>query len=117
VVYEKHFRRTFIHVVDMARAICHMLVRWDATEHTIFNVGHESLNFTKEDIVRLIEDRVKFLVYFAEFGKDEDQRNYEVDYTRIRAVGFETEIDIDSGLSELIHGLRLVELSNPYGNV
>ena len=117
VVYEKHFRRTFIHVVDMARAICHMLAQWSAIEHSIFNVGHESLNFTKADIVRLIEDRVKFLVYFAEFGKDEDQRNYEVDYTRIREVGFETEIDIDKGLSELIHGLRLVELSNPYGNV
>ena len=24
------------------------------------------------------------MVYFAEFGKDEDRRDYEVDYTRIR---------------------------------
>ncbi|MEC8192250.1 MAG: NAD(P)-dependent oxidoreductase [Myxococcota bacterium] len=117
VVYEKHFRRTFIHVVDIARAICHMLECFDDLEHTVFNVGHQSLNFTKEDIVKLIENRVDFLVYFAEFGKDEDRRDYEVDYSRIRDVGYEVSIDIESGLSELITGLKLLEIRNPYGNV
>ena len=117
VVYEKHFRRTFIHVVDIARAICHMLECFDDLGHTVFNVGHQSLNFTKEDIVKLIEKRVDFLVYFAEFGKDEDRRDYEVDYSRIRDVGYEVSIDIESGLSELITGLKLLEIRNPYGNV
>ena len=117
VVYEKHFRRTFIHVVDIARAMCHMLRKWDSLEHQVFNVGHESLNFTKEDIVRLIEKRVNFLVYFAEFGKDEDKRDYEVDYSRVRATGFETTVDIQRGLGELIEGLQLLEIRNPYGNV
>ncbi len=117
VVYEKHFRRTFIHVVDIARAINHMLERFDDLEHTVFNVGHQSLNFTKEDIVKLIKQRVDFLVYFAEFGKDEDRRDYEVDYSRIRDVGFDVSIDIETGLSELITGLKLLEIRNPYGNV
>lgn len=117
VVYEKHFRRTFIHVVDIARAINHMLERFDGLEHTVFNVGHQSLNFTKEDIVKLIKQRVDFLVYFAEFGKDEDRRDYEVDYSRIRDVGFDVSIDIETGLSELITGLKLLEIRNPYGNV
>ncbi len=117
VVYEKHFRRTFIHVVDIARAMVHMLERFDSLEHQVFNVGHESLNFTKEDIVKLIKRRVDFLVYFAEFGKDEDCRDYEVDYSRVRATGFEVSIDIETGLSELIDGLALLEVRNPYGNV
>ena len=117
VVYEKHFRRTFIHVVDIARAMVHMLERFDSLEHQVFNVGHESLNFTKEDIVKLIKRRVDFLVYFAEFGKDEDCRDYEVDYSRVRATGFEVSIDIEKGLSELIDGLALLEVRNPYGNV
>ena len=117
VVYEKHFRRTFIHVVDIARAMVHMLERFDSLEHQVFNVGHESLNFTKEDIVKLIKQRVDFLVYFAEFGKDEDRRDYEVDYSRVRATGFEVSIDIEKGLSELINGLALLEIRNPYGNV
>jgi nucleoside-diphosphate-sugar epimerase len=117
VVYEKHFRRTFIHVLDIARAMCHMLDKWDSLEHQVFNVGHESLNFTKEDIVQLIEKRVKFLVYYAEFGKDEDKRDYEVDYGRVRATGFETTVDIERGLGELIDGLAHLEIRNPYGNV
>ena len=117
VVYEKHFRRTFIHVFDMARAILHMIERIGTHEHQVFNVGHESLNFTKEDIVRLIEKRVDFLVYFAEFGSDEVKRDYEVDYTRLRSTGFETEIDINRGLGELVRGLRFLEVKNPYGNV
>lgn len=117
VVYEKHFRRTFIHVVDIARAIVHMLERIETLEHQVFNVGHESLNFTKEDIVKLIKKRVDFLVYFAEFGKDEDCRDYEVDYSRIRAAEYEVSIDIEMGLSELIGGLKLLEIRNPYGNV
>ncbi len=117
VVYEKHFRRTFIHVVDIARAICHMINCWDSLEHQVYNVGHESLNFTKADIVQLIEKRVKFLVYYAEFGKDEDKRNYEVDYSRVRATSFEIEVDIERGLGELIGGLQLLEIRNPYGNV
>jgi len=117
VVYEKHFRRTFIHVVDIARAIVHMLEKFESLEHATFNVGHESLNFTKEDIVNLIKKRVDFLVYYAEFGKDEDQRDYEVDYSRVRATGFEVSVDIEMGLGELTEGLKLLEIRNPYGNV
>ena len=117
VVYEKHFRRTVIHVVDIARAIVHMLENFEGREHTTFNVGHESLNFTKEDIVNLIKKRVDFLVYYAEFGKDEDQRDYEVDYSRVRATGFEVSVDIEMGLAELTEGLKLLEIRNPYGNV
>ena len=94
-----------------------MIERLDSLQHQIFNVGHDSLNFTKEDIVKLIEKRVDFLVYFAEFGSDEDKRDYEVDYSRIDATGFRTVIDIDQGLGELVRGLRILQVKNPYGNV
>ena len=117
VVYEKHFRRTFIHVRDIARAFCHILKYRDRFTHQVYNVGHESLNYTKEDIVHLLEKRVKFMVYFAEFGRDEDRRDYEVDYSRIRSTGFETSVSIEQGLSELVRGLPLVPLANPYSNV
>ena len=60
---------------------------------------------------------MKFLVYYAEFGKDEDKRDYEVDYSRVRATGFKTEVNIERGLEELIDGLQLLEIRNPFGNV
>ena len=117
VVYEKHFRRTFIHVRDIARAIVHVLDPQNCQGHMVFNVGHDSLNYTKEDIVRLLQKRIDFLVHFAEIGTDADKRDYEVDYTRIRAVGFETSINIEKGLNELIDGLALMRIKNPYSNV
>ena len=56
-------------------------------------------------------------MYFAEVGKDDDRRNYEVSYARIRALGFTTEVDLDRGLNELLRGLRLIKIHNPYSNV
>ena len=117
VVYEKHFRRTFIHVIDMCRAILHFLDPDLRLAHRVFNVGHESLNYTKEDIVGLLRQRLDFLVHFAEFGTDADRRDYEVDYSRVRETGFQTAIDIDKGLGELVSGLRLMRIRNPYSNV
>jgi nucleoside-diphosphate-sugar epimerase len=117
VVYEKHFRRTFIHVSDIARAFVFMLQNWPQLKHSVFNVGHDSMNYTKEDIVNLLQRRVKFLVHFAEIGSDDDKRDYEVDYGRIRDAGFEITVDIDKGLGELVDGLPLLRLRNPYSNV
>ena len=117
VVYEKHFRRTFIHVRDIARAIIHVMDPAICHGHRVFNVGHESLNYTKEDIINLLKKHLDFLVHFAEIGKDADRRDYEVDYSRIRKTGFKTTIDIKTGLQELIHGLALMSIKNPYSNV
>ena len=117
VVYEKHFRRTFIHVSDIANAFVYMLDRWDTLEHSVFNVGHDSMNYTKQDIIRLLQERIDFLVHFAEIGTDEDKRDYEVDYSRIRATGFDITVDINKGLGELVGGLPLLRIRNPYSNV
>ena len=117
VVYEKHFRRTFIHVRDIARAIVHVIDPDVCHGHKVFNVGHESLNYTKEDIVLLLQKRLDFLVHFAAIGSDADKRDYEVDYSRIRSTGFSITVNIEDGLQELIDGLGLIRMKNPYSNV
>jgi nucleoside-diphosphate-sugar epimerase len=117
LVYEKHFRRTFIHVVDMARAVVHTLRNWDSMKDTTYNVGQASMNYTKEDIVRKLQEKLSFYVHFAEVGSDQDKRDYEVSYARIGTTGFETAVDMERGLDELIAGLQLVEVRKPYSNV
>src|SRR2546423_1827659 len=52
IVYEGGFKRTFVHVRDMARSIIFALEKWDAVKDDVYNVGHESMNFTKEDVAR-----------------------------------------------------------------
>lgn len=117
LVYERNFRRTFIHVHDMARVVPHLYGVWDQAAGKRLNVGHESLNLTKEDIARELQKKLDFHLYFADVGKDEDRRNYEVSYARIRALGYATAVDLDRGLGELLAGLRLVRIRNPYSNV
>jgi nucleoside-diphosphate-sugar epimerase len=117
LVYERHFRRTFIHVQDMARAFVHTLAHFEAMKDRVYNVGDDSLNFTKEDITGMLKQRIDFLLYFADIGSDEDKRDYAVSYERVRTTGYRTMVTMDHGLDELIAGLRLVRIRNPHSNV
>ena len=117
IVYEGGFKRTFVHVRDMARSFIFALERWDEVKDDVYNVGHESMNFTKEDVARKVLEHVDYYLHFAEFGSDADKRNYEVSYEKIRSKGFETTIDLDRGVGELVQAARLIEWKNPFGNV
>ncbi|OGL77805.1 epimerase [Candidatus Uhrbacteria bacterium RIFCSPHIGHO2_12_FULL_57_11] len=117
IVYEKNFRRTFIHVCDMARAIRFALDHLPEMRGQVYNVGGDSMNLTKEDVARKLREKVEFYLHFAEVGKDEDQRNYEVSYKKIRDLGFDVTISLDEGLDELIRGMQVVQVTNPYSNV
>ena len=117
IVYEGGFKRTFVHVRDMARSILFGLERWDTVKDDVYNVGHESMNFTKEDVARKILEHVNYYLHFAEVGTDADQRNYEVSYEKIRAKGFETTVDLDRGIAELVRAAKLIEFQNPFANV
>lgn len=116
LVYERHFRRTFLHVRDMARAIAHLLDHWDGARDRALNVGHERMNLTKEEVARRLRERVEFHLCFADVGTDEDRRDYEVGYARMCALGFDVSIDMDRGLDELVRGLPMVRNRNPYTN-
>src|SRR5207302_5476448 len=117
IVYEGGFKRTFVHVRDMARSIIFALERWNEVKDDVYNVGHESMNFTKEDVARQIMKHVDYYLHFAEVGTDADQRNYEVSYEKIRRKGFETTVDLDRGVAELVRAVTLIEFQNPFANV
>jgi nucleoside-diphosphate-sugar epimerase len=117
IVYEGGFKRTFVHVRDMARSFMFALERWNEVKDDVYNVGHETMNFTKEDVARKIMKFVDYYLHFAEVGTDADQRNYEVSYEKIRAKGFETTIDLERGIEELVRAARLIEFQNPFANV
>ena len=117
IVYEGGFKRTFVHVRDMARSIIFALDHWDSLRDDVYNVGHESMNFTKEDVARKILEHVDFYLHFAEVGSDADKRNYEVSYEKIRAKGFEISVDLDRGIAELVRAAKLIAFQNPFANV
>ncbi|WP_055494456.1 NAD(P)-dependent oxidoreductase [Streptomyces sp. TP-A0356] len=107
-VYEGGFRRTFIHVHDMARSIAFALDCWDALADDVFNIGHESMNCTKAELAEAIGRLVPFELRFEEVGTDADRRDYGVSYEKIRSRGFVTRHTLDSGLAELVAATRLM---------
>jgi len=117
IMYQRHFRRTFIHVRDMARSFVFAIKNYDRLVNNVFNVGHESMNYTKEDIALKIKEKIDFYLNFADVGEDPDQRDYEVSYQKIREKGFETIYTVENGIEELIKAYQVISLRNPFSNV
>jgi len=117
LLYEKGFRRTFIHVRDMARAVIHAVENFDRMEGRVYNVGSESMNYTKEEVALAIREKVDYQVYYADLGSDPDQRDYTVSYARVREAGFEPRTSLERGIDELVAGCAMITLHNPYSNI
>ncbi len=117
VVYEKHFMRTFIHVHDMGRSFIFAIDNADRMRGHVFNIGSNSMNYSKEDICRLIQAQVQCYVHYAEVGEDADKRNYVVSYEKVNALGYDTTISVEQGVAELARALKAVNFKTPYTNV
>src|SRR4029450_2042725 len=101
----------------MARAFAFALDDYRELRDDVYNVGSEEMNYSKEEVAFLIRKKVDYYLHFAEVGKDEDQRNYEVSYAKIEAKGFKTQVDMESGIEELMQAVDLIVLKNEYGNI
>lgn len=118
VVYDKNFKRTFIHVRDMVNAYLFGIANFESMKNEVYNIGSEKMNKTKEDVANMIREKLNFEILFVDKGvPDPDQRDYEVSYEKIRNKGFETKISFEKGLDELILGLQIVNIVHPYSNV
>jgi nucleoside-diphosphate-sugar epimerase len=116
IVYEPHFRRSFLHVRDMARGLELAVDRFDEMAGASYNVGDEALNLTKGEIARRIREHVPFYLHFADVGRDPDARDYDVSYRRIGELGFSAEISLDDGIRELTRVVEVVDLDTPHTN-
>ncbi len=117
IIYEKNFMRTFIHVRDMARSFLFAMDNFDQMNGEIYNLGDEKLNISKEDVCLLIQKYVDCYLHFVEIGHDIDQRDYMVDYSKIKKLGFEGTVTIEEGIKELVAASEVVKIQNPYSNV
>jgi len=117
VVYESHFMRTFIHVHDMGRAFIFGIENQDKMKKNIYNVGSETMNYSKKDICEMIKSQTDFYVHYADIGEDQDKRNYVVSYNKINSLGYDTTITVEEGINELVRALKAVKFKTPYSNV
>ena len=117
IVYEKNFRRSFIHVRDICRSYLFALAHPERLAGGVFNVGSPDMNLSKEEIALKLKEKIDFFLHFADFDTDEDQRNYDISYERIYAAGFRTTVGLDEGLNEMLRAFEVIRIHSPYGNV
>jgi nucleoside-diphosphate-sugar epimerase len=116
VMFEGHFRRTFLHSTDAAAVYPFCMKHFDRVADQVFNVGDASMNYTKKQVAVKIREYVDFYLHEADVGTDPDQRDYEVDYSRLRAAGFTARVTLDEGVRELIKVLSVLTIHHPLRN-
>lgn len=117
VIFEGHFRRNYIHVLDVIQAFNLALTNEKAFKGEIFNVGLSEANISKIDLCRKIQTIIPNFTYLeAPLGKDPDQRNYVVSNAKIEKLSFNPLVTLESGLQELVKGLKMFN-HKPFTNI
>ncbi len=109
-IFEKDFKRNYVHVRDVADCFIHCLKNSESMIGRPYNVGLDSANLSKEELALKIKEYVtNYYIHFAEFGTDPDKRNYIVSNQRLREAGFEAKRSLDDGIQELLKGYRTLK--------
>lgn len=109
VVFEKTFKRNFIHIEDVASAFLFMLENYETYRGEIFNVGLSDANLSKQELLEKIQTHVKdFAVVYDDYYEDPDKRNYIVSNEKIEATGWKPEWNLDRGIKQLIEAYQMI---------
>jgi nucleoside-diphosphate-sugar epimerase len=116
VIYQRGYARAFVHVRDVCEAIGLALAAPDAAVRgQIFNVGSDAGNWTKDELVRLVQKHVRDVeVEQRDLSFGGDMRDIRVSFAKIReTLGFEARIDVERGVQELRDAIEGGLLSQP----
>ncbi len=118
VLFEKDFKRNYIHVRDVAHAFCHMIREYKKYQGQVFNVGLSSANLSKWELCQKIKEQVPcFSIQVDEISKDPDQRNYIVSNEKLERSGWQPQVTLEEGISELIRAYKVISrVSKRYAN-
>ena len=116
IIYQRGYTRSFVHVRDVVRGVMLGLDAPDAkVRGQIFNLGSDGGNYTKDEIVQLILRRMpQTVVDYKDLTFGGDMRDISVSFEKIkRELGFETTLNVDDGIRELVFALKSGLIRNP----
>jgi nucleoside-diphosphate-sugar epimerase len=112
VLFEQHFRRNFIHVLDVSQAFLFSIDNFEKMKGESFNIGLSSANLTKRQLCEKIKDYVPELyIHEAEIGEDPDKRDYIVSNEKIESLGWIPKKTLDDGIHELVRAYKAISLN------
>lgn len=112
-VYGPQFWRPYCHVRDIANAVALILdARGETISGRVFNVGSNEENYQK----RMIADEIRrqIPVRIIDVDKDEDPRDYRVNFDRIKSLGFAPRMRLADGIQEVAFAVKSGLISDPY---
>lgn len=102
-VFEKHFKRNFIHIQDVANVFLWALNNYDKMKHNVYNVGLSDANLSKQELLEKIQQYIPdFAISYSDFYEDPDKRDYIVSNKKIEATGWKPQYSLDEGIKELM---------------
>jgi nucleoside-diphosphate-sugar epimerase len=116
IIYQRGYSRSFVHIRDTVRGV---ILGLEAERSEIcgevFNLGTDNGNYSKDDIVRLVLKRIpETVVEYKDLTFGGDMRDITVSFAKIKNVlGFETTLDVDDGVRELLFALKTGIIRNP----
>ena len=116
LIYQRGYSRSFVHINDAVRGLLLGLqVPEEKVRCQVYNLGSESGNYTKDQIVELVLKRLpETMVTYKDMTFGGDMRDITVSYEKIkRELGFETQCTPDDGIREVLHAIRSGLISNP----
>jgi nucleoside-diphosphate-sugar epimerase len=113
VLFEKDFKRNFIHVRDVVNAFFFMVRNYDKHQGQVFNLGLSDANLSKWELCQKIKKYVpNFSIQVDEIRKDPDQRNYIVSNEKIEKAGWKPKVSLDDGIKELLQAYKIITSVN-----
>ena len=118
IIYEKDFKRNYVHILDVARCFEHCIINFDKMKNNAYNVGLDDANISKAELAETIKKFIpNFEIVYKEIGSDPDKRNYIVSNKKIMDKGFVPMFSIDDGIKELIKGYNILLKNDAYKNI
>lgn len=116
LIYQRGYSRSFMHIFDAVRGlILGLQCDIEKVGNQVFNLGSESGNLSKDQIVKTILKRLpETTVNYKDLTFGGDMRDFHISYSKIRkTLGFEAEKTIEDGVREVLHALRSGIIDNP----
>ena len=116
-IYGEQFWRPYCHVEDLANSCVKVLeAPKEKIRQNVFNVGDTNENYQKKMIAEMIINIVPNVIV-KYVHKDEDPRNYRVDFSKIaKELNFKITKTALDGLKEIHKALLDGIISEPYSN-
>ena len=116
LIYQRGYSRSFLHVFDAVQGlILGLKSEIQKVSHQVFNLGSESGNLSKDQIVQAILKRLpETRVIYKDLTFGGDMRDFHISYKKVRQeLGFEVERSIEDGIREVLFALRSGLIDNP----